>query len=166
MFEKRRGARMYFPEHVTVMVIWTVRDVYKLSKIKILFSTCSRYPNWLKRNSCAWTNSLNPTYSSYGVGSACSTGQSARRRRECPGQGLESQQRQSNWFSSRLWRRLEKREKKKGRGVGVTIFKQRNSNRQFTVPRSPLFLSPPSPGVGVHRYIQTHLWVRHSSTIG
>lgn len=46
---------------------------------------------------------------------------------------------------------------KKGGGGGVTTFKQRNSNRKFTVPRSPLFLSPPSPGVGVHRYIQTHL---------
>ena len=46
---------------------------------------------------------------------------------------------------------------KKGGGGGVTTFKQRNSNRKFTVPRSPLFLSPPSPGVVVHRYIQTHL---------
>lgn len=50
-----------------------------------------------------------------------------------------------------------KKREKKGRGVGVTTFKQSNSNRQFTVPRSPLFLSPRSPGVGVHRYIQTHL---------
>ena len=51
----------------------------------------------------------------------------------------------------------EEKKKKVGGGGGVNTFKQRNSNKQFTVPRSPLFLSPRSPGVGVHRYIQTHL---------
>ena len=41
-------------------------------------------------------------------------------------------------------RKEKKGEKNRGggRGAGVTTFKQRNSSKQFTVPRSPLFLSP------------------------